>query len=114
VLGDRPLQVARELTKRHEEQVGPTVAAALEHFRTTPPQGECTVVLGGAEPPQRRWDGGALLRELEALVAGGLSRREAARSLAMSSGHSRRALYALLHGDSSPLEQGTLPPDPAD
>ena len=97
VLGDRPLQVARELTKRHEEQVGPTVATALEHFRRTPPQGECTLVLGGAQPQSIAWDEAALLRELQALVAGGLSRREAARSLAERSGHSRRALYALLH-----------------
>lgn len=45
-LGNRPLQVARELTKRHEQQVGPTVEAALAHFRATPPLGECTVVVG--------------------------------------------------------------------
>ncbi len=54
VVGDRPVRVARELTKRHEEQVGPTVGAALEHFRRTPPQGECTLVLGGAPPPRSR------------------------------------------------------------
>ena len=47
-LGDRPMAVTRELTKRHEQQVGPTVSAALEHFRATPPQGEFTLVLGGA------------------------------------------------------------------
>ena len=97
-VGDRPLQVARELTKRHEEQVGPTVAAALEHFRRTPPQGECTLVLGGAPAAApAAWDEAALLQELEALVAGGLSGRDAARSLAERSGHSRRDLYALLH-----------------
>ena len=43
---ERPLQVARELTKRHEQQVGPTIAAALEHFHTARPQGEFTLVLG--------------------------------------------------------------------
>jgi 16S rRNA (cytidine1402-2'-O)-methyltransferase len=98
VLGNRPLQVARELTKRHEQQVGPTVAAALEHFRLTPPQGECTLVLGGAPaqgPPA--WNGEALRAELERLVRDGLSNREAARTLADRSGHNRRALYALLH-----------------
>lgn len=97
-VGDRPLQVARELTKRHEEQVGPTVAAALEHFRRTPPQGECTLVLGGAPAAApAAWDEAALRQELAALVAGGLSGRDAARSLAERSGHSRRDLYALLH-----------------
>lgn len=102
VLGDRPLQVARELTKRHEEQVGPTVAAALEHFRRTPPQGECTLVLGGAPPAAAPvWDEADLRRDLDALVAGGLSNREAARTLAERSGHSRRDLYALLHREPS-------------
>ncbi len=97
-VGDRPLRVARELTKRHEEQVGPTVMAALEHFRRTPPQGECTLVLGGAPAAApAAWDEAALLQELEALVAGGLSGRDAARNLAERSGHSRRDLYALLH-----------------
>ncbi len=102
VLGDRPLQVARELTKRHEEQVGPSVAAALAHFQRTPPQGECTLVLGGAPPVEAPvWDEADLRRSLDALVAGGLSNREAARSLALSSGHSRRDLYALLHREPS-------------
>ncbi len=98
LLGDRPLQVARELTKRHEEQVGPSVAAALEHFRHTPPQGECTLVLGGAPPPAPPpWDDDQLRSALQALVASGLSNKDAARQLAEQSGHSRRALYALLH-----------------
>ena len=35
---ERPVQVARELTKRHEEQVGPTLAAALEHFSPATPR----------------------------------------------------------------------------
>ncbi len=98
VLGDRPLQVARELTKRHEQQVGPTVLAALEHFRRTPPLGECTLVLGGAGPPEAPvWDEQSLRQQLAELVAAGLSNREAARQLAQSSGHGKRDLYALLH-----------------
>lgn len=98
VLGDRPLRVARELTKRHEEQVGPSVRACLEHFRRTPPQGECTLVLGGAEPAAApAWDGASLRAGLEQLLASGFSRKDAARELAERTGHSRRALYALLH-----------------
>ena len=98
VLGDRPLQVARELTKRHEQQVGPPVAAALEHFRRTPPQGECTLVLGGAAAAEAPlWDAASLHAQLLELVSSGLSNREAARQLAQSSGHAKRDLYALLH-----------------
>jgi len=99
VLGDRPLMVARELTKRHEEQVGPTVAAALAHFQATPPLGECTLVLGGATPVvgPEPWDGALLRAQLETLVAGGHSAKEASRLLAERTGHPRRDLYALLH-----------------
>ncbi len=98
LLGDRPLRVARELTKRHEEQVGPSISAALEHFRHQPPQGECTLVLGGAaEPAAPSWDSDSLRAELQALVATGLGSKEAARRLAERSGHSSRELYALLH-----------------
>ena len=107
VLGDRPLQVARELTKRHEQQVGPTVAAALAHFRATPPQGECTLVLGGAPAAVApRWQESELRAELRALVASGLSSKEAARELAGRSGHGRRELYALLHAAEPTGEPG--------
>jgi 16S rRNA (cytidine1402-2'-O)-methyltransferase len=97
VLGDRPLQVARELTKRHEEQVGPTVTGALAHFRATPPLGECTLVLGGALEAVPVWAEQELREELSALMAEGHSAREASRRLAERTGHRRRDLYALLH-----------------
>jgi 16S rRNA (cytidine1402-2'-O)-methyltransferase len=101
-LGDRPLRVARELTKRHEEQVGPSVSAALEHFRRVAPQGECTLVLGGAPPAAAAvWSETELRSELAALLAQGLSRREAARTLAERSGHSKRELYGLLHQEAA-------------
>ena len=97
-LGDRPLQVARELTKRHEEQIGPTVSAALAHFRQVPPRGECTLVLGGAVAPEPAyWSDAALKAELMERVAAGLSSRDAARKLAEETGLPRRDLYALLH-----------------
>ncbi|MEB3165463.1 MAG: 16S rRNA (cytidine(1402)-2'-O)-methyltransferase [Cyanobacteriota bacterium] len=104
LLGDRPLRVARELTKRHEQQVGPTVAAALAHFRAVPPLGECTLVLGGAPPAGPVWQEQELRQELQELVAAGVSPRDAARQLAERSGHSRRELYALLHAPADPAD----------
>ena len=44
---ERPLQVARELTKLHEEFIGPTIESAIEHFNQNNPRGEFTIVLGG-------------------------------------------------------------------
>lgn len=102
-LGDRPIAVTRELTKRHEQQVGPTVQAALEHFRTTPPQGEFTIVLGCAPDNTAPARSEAELRAaLQALVASGLSRSDAARQLAQDTGLARRELYALLHSAEDP------------
>jgi 16S rRNA (cytidine1402-2'-O)-methyltransferase len=102
-LGDRPIAVTRELTKRHEQQVGPCVSAALEHFRHNPPQGEFTIVLGGAAtetaPPPSEAD---LQTALSTLVASGLSRSDAARQLAQETGMARRELYALLHRAEEP------------
>ncbi|MFN6131900.1 MAG: 16S rRNA (cytidine(1402)-2'-O)-methyltransferase [Synechococcaceae cyanobacterium] len=98
IWGDRPLHLARELTKRHEEHLGPSVAAVLEHVQRVAPQGECTLVVGGApEPAALAWDERALRRELLSLMEGGLSRSQACRRLAEHSGQPRRALYALLH-----------------
>ena len=103
LLGDRPLQVARELTKRHEQQIGPTVSAALDHFRRVPPRGECTLVLGGAAAPEPpRWSEAELKAELSERVAAGLSSRDAARQLADETGLPRRDLYALLHQTNPP------------
>ncbi|MFN6338567.1 MAG: SAM-dependent methyltransferase, partial [Cyanobacteriota bacterium] len=109
VLGDRPLRVARELTKRHEEQVGPTVSAALAHFRVHPPLGECTVVLGGAPATPPVWEEEALREALAALLAEGHSAKEASPRLAERTGHRRRDLYALLHRPEVGESGGSVP-----
>ncbi|MBM5815992.1 MAG: 16S rRNA (cytidine(1402)-2'-O)-methyltransferase [Cyanobacteria bacterium K_Offshore_surface_m2_239] len=109
LLGDRPLRVARELTKRHEEQVGPTVSAALAHFRAHPPLGECTVVVGGAPAAAPVWDEDILREALTALLAEGHSAKEASQLLAERTGHRRRELYALLHRSGVDESGGAVP-----
>jgi 16S rRNA (cytidine1402-2'-O)-methyltransferase len=46
VLGERPVVVARELTKLHETLHRGTAATLVEEFTVRPPRGECTVVVG--------------------------------------------------------------------
>ena len=95
---DRPLQVARELTKRHEQQVGPTVAAALQHFNAHKPQGEFTLVLSGAPAtPNEEHDDSYWRDAMQQLIDSGISANAAAKQLAASSGRSKRELYALVH-----------------
>ena len=45
-LGDRPVVVARELTKVHETFHHGTAGELAELFRSHPPRGECTIVIG--------------------------------------------------------------------
>jgi 16S rRNA (cytidine1402-2'-O)-methyltransferase len=44
---ERPLSVARELSKLHEENVRGTAEQVLKHFEAKPPKGEIVVVVGG-------------------------------------------------------------------
>ena len=94
----RALQVTRELTKRHEQQVGPTVIASLTHFKKHPPQGEFTLVLGGApQEKQITMNDEQCRQQLAELIKQGMKPGDAAKDLATSAGRSRRELYALLH-----------------
>ena len=44
---DRPVSVAREISKIHEESVRGTLEEVIAHFSTTEPKGEIVIVLGG-------------------------------------------------------------------
>jgi 16S rRNA (cytidine1402-2'-O)-methyltransferase len=46
VLGERAVVVAREITKLHETFHSGTAAELAAEFSTTPPRGECTVLVG--------------------------------------------------------------------
>jgi len=92
-LGDRPIAVARELTKLHEEIWRGTIRGALEHFAENPPLGECTLVIGGME--EERWDEETVKESLKNLLREGLSVKEASKQLAELSGWPRRDLYRL-------------------
>lgn len=52
---DRPMAVARELTKRHEELFSGTAGEALEHFSKATVKGEIVLLFGPA--PERRSSG---------------------------------------------------------
>ena len=90
--------MAREITKRHEQQVGPTIAAALDHFKTHRPQGECTLVLGGCPvTAEIELDDATLLDRMNTAIKTGTSASSAARQVASETGISRRRLYGLIH-----------------
>jgi conserved hypothetical protein TIGR00096 len=96
VLGDRPICVAREITKLHEEFFRGPVSAAHEHFTDRPPRGEIVLVIGGAPVDDAVvWEERAVRAALRQRLAEGEPLRMAAKAVGAESGWDRRAVYAL-------------------
>ena len=95
---DRPLRVARELTKVYEENIGSSIKSVLNHFSNKDPKGEFTLVLGGAPSkitsPMNKSE---LINKMQTLINKKVSPSEAARKIAKETGQSRRYLYSLIH-----------------
>ena len=88
---DRPLVVARELTKQHEEFIRGTVADAIAHFAAHDPRGEFVLVVGGAAAS--RWTDEMLTAAIAEGLTAGESPSALARRLAAASGWKRREVY---------------------
>ncbi|MFP6654021.1 MAG: 16S rRNA (cytidine(1402)-2'-O)-methyltransferase, partial [Myxococcota bacterium] len=56
ILGDRPACLARELTKKHEEILRDSASVLAAMLAETPPRGECTIVIAGADDEQEARD----------------------------------------------------------
>lgn len=97
VLGARrPVAVCRELTKLYEEIWRGPAAEAREYFAAGRVRGEITVVIGGAaldEPG--RWSEAAVRKAMQAQLAQGVRRKEAAGRVAAQSGWRKREVYDL-------------------
>lgn len=92
VLGDRPVAVARELTKLHEEILRTNLGAAIAHFSAQPPRGEITLVVAG-KVESAVWTEEALVQALQEKLAEGLSPAQVASEIAERSGWPRRTIY---------------------
>lgn len=91
IASDRPLVVTRELTKVFEEIQWTSVGVALDEWRARTPQGEFTLVLGGA--PSIDMELGTAAAIVQAEVAAGATISNAVRNVAANTGVSRRLLY---------------------
>jgi 16S rRNA (cytidine1402-2'-O)-methyltransferase len=94
--GDRPLVIARELTKLHEEIWRGSLAEAVDRSTSNEPRGEHVLVIAGAGPRPAVSDA-EVADELTALLAAGVDRRTAIDHVTASLGVSRRRVYALAH-----------------
>lgn len=101
VLGDRPVAVARELTKIYEEVRRGPASEVIAHYEANPPKGEITLVIGGAVEQEsgEPWDADRVRAALAARLESGEPRNAAARAVAQESGWNRRDVYNLDLGD---------------
>ncbi|HEY5935814.1 MAG TPA: 16S rRNA (cytidine(1402)-2'-O)-methyltransferase [Kofleriaceae bacterium] len=90
--GDRAASLGRELTKLHEEHVRGTLNELAARFASTPPRGECTLVVAGGTAAAPTVD---IESELRRLLASGLGPKDAAARLVVVTGKPRRHLYQL-------------------
>ncbi len=95
VLGDRLLCVGRELTKKYEEIWRGAVSEGVDYFAGSPVRGEITVLVAGASKESVVWEEEAVVKALQAALAAGNSRKEAAAQIAKQSGWRKRAIYNL-------------------
>ena len=96
---ERPIQIARELTKRYEETIGSTLEEAMEYFSKNKPRGEFTIVLGGycEQKKDKKLSESEALNKLNALINKGEKSNIAARKIADETGYNKKWLYSKLH-----------------
>lgn len=97
-LGDRPICLARELTKLYEEIWRGSTSQALTYFQIQQPRGEFTLVVGGKPAGEKTFTDD----EIEQAIQDGLDQAippaQLAAQLATETGWPRRKLYALITG----------------
>ncbi|MEL6272888.1 MAG: 16S rRNA (cytidine(1402)-2'-O)-methyltransferase [Chloroflexota bacterium] len=97
VMGDdRPVCVAREMSKMFEEFYRETAANAAARYRDEAPKGEITLVIGGApNDTDNVWDEERVLAELNRRLESGEKLSRASKAIAQLSGWNKRDVYAL-------------------
>lgn len=93
VLGDRPMAVARELTKKYEEVLRGSISQMLERLEGEKLRGEIVVILG---PPEggEVWEEHQIIDALKSRI-GDIGVKRASEEIASLSGHKKRDIYAL-------------------
>lgn len=94
---ERPIVVARELTKLHEEFVRGTVSDALERFAHEDPRGEITLVIGPAPTEATPASPEAIRTFVERCLERGERRKEIVAQLVDEFGLARNDAYRRAH-----------------
>ena len=90
---ERSISLCRELTKLHEEVLRLTLGEALAYYKENAPRGEYVLVVAGGVLEEKQTDLPAALKRMQALMAEGLSRKDAAKQVSRESGIPKNTLY---------------------
>ncbi len=94
VLPQRPVVIARELTKMHEEFLRGSAAELYATLSVRPSvKGEITLLIGKAEHPEA--DDTPIEEAIRTLEANGVARMDAIKQVAKARGLSKREVYKL-------------------
>jgi len=97
LLGDRPAVMAREVTKVHEEFVRGSLAELLDRLRKKPPQGEITLLIGGATEAVTRRPAATVAERIEQIMREqDVDHKAALKQAAKELGLTRRQAYERL------------------
>lgn len=98
ILGDRPVCVAREMTKMYEEFWRGPLSGAVDAFRAREVRGEFTLVVGGrSSVVGDPWSQERLLEAIKEELQRGKSAKQISVELAGQSGWGKREVYALVN-----------------
>jgi 16S rRNA (cytidine1402-2'-O)-methyltransferase len=95
VLGDRPVCVAREVSKKFEEFKRGPASKVLGYYEGNAARGEIVLVIGGAVEEVAVWDEASVRVALQGRLDAGESLSRAAKAVAAESGWHKRDVYAL-------------------
>ncbi len=103
-LGNRPMTVCKELTKKHEKKLRGTIDEVIAFYEENPPRGEYVLIFEGKsrqemkEEEQKNWARLSLEEHMAVYMDKGMERKEAMKQVAKDRGISKREVYnALLH-----------------
>lgn len=98
-LGNRRINVCKELTKLHEESVLSTISELLTYYETNEPRGELVLLIEGLNKEAlkaeqiRTWEELSLQEHVALYTAQGLSEKDAMKQAAKDRGISKREVY---------------------
>jgi 16S rRNA (cytidine1402-2'-O)-methyltransferase len=93
--GDRPVVLAREMTKLHEEMWRGTMAEAVLHAQAVEPRGEYALVIGPAVLASVDITDEEIVSELSKRLASGFTKRDAIDEVTAALGLPRKRVYTL-------------------